>query len=99
MNYRGKCQCPLDRMDITDYQPQIDFVMQAKIKKAYPEQFAFFENELSQKNLLIGDKIFLEIEVGNTFTEVTENIRKSKDGHECRYAWTSFVRLVDANLE
>lgn len=99
MNQKVECQCPIDRQDIVNCSPTIDFEMQAKIKKAYPEQYIAFEKELSQKNLLIGDKIFLEFEVGNTFKEVTENIRKSKDGYECKYSWTSFVRLADSNLD
>ena len=45
-----------------------------------------------------GDVVMIDFQVGNTFKEITENIKITPEGEECRYSWTVFLRIKDRKL-
>ena len=46
----------------------------------------------------IGDAVFLDFQIGNTYAEVPEEKIKVIDGNECRHSWTLFLRIKNKQM-
>ena len=73
LNKMLKIKAGVDKKDESDYQYQVDLLMNHKIKKAYPEKGKI------NNNFLIKDKIYLIIEIGNRFIEIDEHDNQKKE--------------------
>ena len=41
------------------------------------------------------DKVTINFEVGNTYNAINDNVKVTKEGHECVFGWTLFLKMHD----
>ena len=67
-------------------------------KAAKPEEFKIQYDWLVKNNLLIGNKVEIEIEYGNHY-RLLKKYRTTKSGYALKNQMTCFVRIKDDNLK
>ena len=77
---------------------QIDSQYAAKLQKIFPKEFEQQYTILERENKLVGDKISIDLQIGNTYRHI-KNPTYCRDGTPNEHGWACFVRMKETKME